>query len=92
LTLSATRRDIQAGLAALAAATRADLQRRHARVDGLQGRLQALSPLNILERGYALVFDASGNLVKDAARVRSGDEIRARVQRGEIRATVKKSE
>jgi exodeoxyribonuclease VII large subunit len=44
-----------------------------------------------LERGYALVFDASGKLVKDAANVKAGDDIRARVVRGEIEATVKKS-
>ena len=43
----------------------------------------------ILERGYALVFDANGKLVKDAAQVKVGEEIRARVARGEIAATVK---
>jgi ribosomal 50S subunit-recycling heat shock protein len=35
------------------------------------------------------VFDGSGQLVKDAAQVKAGDEIRARVARGEIAATVK---
>ena len=92
LTLSGTRRDIEARLAAVTAAMRANLQRRRARVESLQGRLQALSPLNILERGYALVFDAKGNLVKDSAQVNAGDQIRARVQRGEIRATVNKTQ
>jgi len=37
------------------------------------------------------VFDAEGKLVKDAERVKAGDEIRARVARGEIEATVKKA-
>jgi exodeoxyribonuclease VII large subunit len=92
LTLSGTRRDIEARLAAVTAAMRANLHRRRARVESLQGRLQALSPLNILERGYALVFDAKGNLVKDSAQVNAGDQIRARVQRGEIRATVNKTQ
>jgi exodeoxyribonuclease VII large subunit len=50
--------------------------------------LETLSPLAILERGYALVFDAGGQLIKDAAQVKSGDEISARVARGEIRARV----
>jgi exodeoxyribonuclease VII large subunit len=50
-----------------------------------------LSPLAILERGYALVFDASGKLVKDADEVKVGEEIAARVARGEIRAVVKKA-
>jgi exodeoxyribonuclease VII large subunit len=52
--------------------------------------LQALSPLAILERGYALVFDASGNLLTDGAKVKPGDEISARLARGTVRATVKK--
>jgi exodeoxyribonuclease VII large subunit len=46
--------------------------------------------LAILERGYALVFDGAGQLVKDAGMVKAGDEISARVARGEISAVVKK--
>jgi exodeoxyribonuclease VII large subunit len=52
--------------------------------------LSALSPLAILERGYALVFDASGKLLKDAAKVKAGDEISARLAKGTVSATVKK--
>jgi len=36
------------------------------------------------------VFDAQGQLVKDAAQVQSGQEIRARLAKGEITATVKR--
>ena len=36
-------------------------------------------------------FDASGNLVKDAAQVRAGDEITAHLARGTLAATVKKT-
>jgi len=53
--------------------------------------MEALSPVAILDRGYALVFDSSGKLVKDAARVKVGEDIRARVARGELHATVKKT-
>jgi exodeoxyribonuclease VII large subunit len=53
------------------------------------GALETLSPLAILQRGYALVFDESGKLVKDAGKVKAGEEISARLARGEIRATVK---
>jgi exodeoxyribonuclease VII large subunit len=49
-----------------------------------------LSPLAILERGYALVFDEAGQLVKDAAAVSAGEEISVRVARGEIGAVVSK--
>jgi exodeoxyribonuclease VII large subunit len=68
------------------------LSRLRARLDHLTAQLQALSPTNILERGYALVFDADGNLVKDAAQVKAGTDIIARVAKGKITATVKKTE
>jgi exodeoxyribonuclease VII large subunit len=45
-----------------------------------------------LNRGYALVFDAEGELVKDAARLAAGDEVSARLARGWIRARVTDSE
>jgi len=44
--------------------------------------------VGILGRGYALVFDGSGKLVKDAERVKVGERIEARVARGKIRARV----
>jgi exodeoxyribonuclease VII large subunit len=53
--------------------------------------LEALSPVKILERGYALVFDASGTLIKDAAQVSPGTEVTARVARGTFTAEVKSS-
>ncbi|MBZ5511814.1 MAG: exodeoxyribonuclease VII large subunit [Acidobacteriia bacterium] len=90
-TLDAMRRDLDAHTSALASAARSDLARRRARFEGLRATLEALSPLSILERGYALVFDARGNLVKDARQVKPGNEIRARVSRGTIAATVKKT-
>ena len=37
-----------------------------ARLNQLTGQLEALSPLAILDRGYALVFDSAGVLLKDA--------------------------
>lgn len=90
-TLDAMRRDLEARTSALASAARSDLARRRARFEGRRATLEALSPLSILERGYALVFDARGNLVKDAHQVKPGNEIRARVSRGMIAATVKKT-
>jgi exodeoxyribonuclease VII large subunit len=88
--LAGVRRDLQAQLTALLASGRAQLLRHRSRLEQLQARLQGLSPLNILDRGYALVFDAQGQLVKDAAQVQSGQEIRARLAKGEITATVKR--
>ncbi|HEY1262403.1 MAG TPA: exodeoxyribonuclease VII large subunit [Terriglobales bacterium] len=74
--------------AALASAFRTLLLQRRSRLDRMAGTLQALSPLSILERGYALVFNASGNLLKDAGTVRPGEDISARLAKGEVRARV----
>jgi exodeoxyribonuclease VII large subunit len=71
------------------AAWRARLQAAKSQVERETARLQALSPVGILERGYALVFDANGVLVKDAASLKPGDEIRARFAKGERRAKIK---
>jgi exodeoxyribonuclease VII large subunit len=89
--LAGIRRDLQAQLAALLASGRAQLIRHRSRFERLETRLLGLSPLNILDRGYALVFDPQGKLVKDAAQVRSGEEIRARLARGELSATVRQA-
>ena len=46
------------------------------------GRLNALSPLAILERGYSLSFDAKGALLRDVRRLKVGDRIRTRLRQG----------
>jgi exodeoxyribonuclease VII large subunit len=87
--LAGIRGELEAGTAAVAAAMRNQLLQNKVRIERMGRALETLSPLAILDRGYALVFDASGQLVKDAGQVKPGDEIKARVARGEILATVK---
>jgi exodeoxyribonuclease VII large subunit len=87
--LAGMRGEWQTQTAALSAAMRNLLLQNKVRTDRMSRALEMLSPLAILERGYALVFDAQGNLVKDAAQVHAGEDISARVAKGEIRATVK---
>jgi len=87
--LAGMRKDLGAQSTALISAFRNLLLERRVRVERMQTALQALSPLAILDRGYALVFDASGNLLKDAAKVKAGDEISARLAKGTVKATVK---
>jgi exodeoxyribonuclease VII large subunit len=89
--LAAIRGELDAGTAALASAMRNQLLQNKIRIERFGRALETLSPLAILERGYALVFDSAGQLVKDAGLVKAGDEIRARVARGEIAAVVKKA-
>ncbi len=90
LVLSGMRKELSAVTGTLAAAMRTLLLRNRVRCDRLGTGLEGLSPMAILERGYALVFDASGKLVRDASRVHAGEEISARLARGEIHATVNK--
>jgi exodeoxyribonuclease VII large subunit len=63
---------------------------RRSRWEKIDGNLQALSPKAILERGYALVFDANGHLVKQAAQLNPGQAIRAQLGKGEFTAKVEK--
>jgi exodeoxyribonuclease VII large subunit len=85
-------RELDGHMAAMTAAARTILLQRRSKLDQLSGQLEALSPLAILERGYALVFDASGKLVKDAAQLGQGDEISATLARGTFTATIKNTE
>jgi exodeoxyribonuclease VII large subunit len=58
------------------------------RVTRAETRLQALSPTAVLERGYALVFNAEGRLLRSASDVTTGEEIRTRLGSGELRSRV----
>ena len=80
------------GVKKLSSAFRNYLVRRHSRTQTLSAQLQSLSPISILERGYALVFDAEGHLLKDARQVREGDTITAQLALGQVSAIVKKPE
>jgi exodeoxyribonuclease VII large subunit len=72
---------------------RADAQRRRAALARLAASLQGLSPLAVLGRGYALVWDESGSrLVRDASEVEPGAGLRVKLHRGALRATVQSRE
>jgi exodeoxyribonuclease VII large subunit len=90
--LAGIRQDVKSRTAAMAVAMRNLLLRRRSRLDQLQHQLKALSPVAILERGYALVFDSSGKLVKSTAQVDPGDAISARLAHGTLTARVEKTD
>lgn len=54
----------------------------------LAARLEALSPLAVLDRGYALVQDENGRVVRDAAVLAGGELLKTRLARGEFSSRV----
>jgi exodeoxyribonuclease VII large subunit len=56
----------------------------------LKARLRLLSPENVLARGYSITRDAaSGAIIRAAAEVQSGQELKTTLQSGEISSTAK---
>ena len=66
------------------------LLHRRSRWQQLHSSLEALSPKAILARGYALVFDDAGRLVKQAAQLKPGSRVRTQLGHGEFTANVEK--
>jgi exodeoxyribonuclease VII large subunit len=58
------------------------------RETALGRHLAALSPLAVLSRGYALVYDDHGLLIKDTETITEGQSIVTRLARGRIRSRV----
>ena len=54
----------------------------------LAASLDALSPLSVLARGYAIARDGAGHVVKDAAALSCGDGVRVLLGTGSFDATV----
>ncbi|MDA7874486.1 exodeoxyribonuclease VII large subunit [Rhodopirellula sp.] len=51
--------------------------------------LSALSPLNVLSRGYSVTLDSDDNTIQNPTQVQPGDIIRSRVEYGDIESVVK---
>jgi exodeoxyribonuclease VII large subunit len=82
----------------LRAASRALTEALRRRVDAarrehgpLASRLEALSPLRVLERGYSIVQTEDGRIVKRAADAPAGTQIRVRMHEGRLDAEVRAS-
>jgi len=75
----------------LAVSGRAALRLHGQRAEVIAGRLQSLSPLAVLERGYSIVrVLPSGEIIREASRVKPHDRVSVKVHRGEFMARVEK--
>jgi exodeoxyribonuclease VII large subunit len=72
-------------------AMEAALRRERHRADRLGAQLDALSPLRILDRGYAVPVDPDGRVLKRRAEFRPGAPFRLRVADGDVGARVEPS-
>jgi len=53
----------------------------------IKARVRALSPQSTLDRGYSVVQLADGQIVTDPKKLKAGDELRLRLEKGETKAT-----
>ena len=85
--LAASRRRLEAAETAAAQTMRLALARRRSALDQCAAKLSQLSPLRILERGYAIVSNQRG-IVKEATAAPAGSGIHVRLAKGELDALV----
>jgi len=62
------------------------------RFERLMLQLDERSPLRVLERGYSIVYDAAGEVIRSAQSAEAGDEVSIRLARGRLFAEIKRRE
>jgi exodeoxyribonuclease VII large subunit len=89
--LASDRRRLDQAHAAALQSLRSKLARRRGAVEQLSAKLSQLSPLLILDRGYAIVTNQAGAIVKDSAAAPPTTAIQVRLAKGRLDATVSNS-
>ena len=70
----------------------ARIERERTRLTAARDRLRLLGPAATLERGYAVVLDEDGHVVRDSADTAAGRRIAVRLSRGRLAARVEEVE
>lgn len=73
----------------MASLTALAISRERRRYAELAGKLDAMSPLKVLGRGYAIALREDGHVIRTAADVESGDSLRVKLKSDEIECVVK---
>jgi exodeoxyribonuclease VII large subunit len=68
------------------------LERDRQRLGLAAASLDALSPLAVLHRGYAIAINKEGHPLRDAATVSAGDPVRVRLAKGQLHTRVEQTE
>src|ERR1700742_2702501 len=76
----------------LAARSDRALRQKRERLDRLGLQLSERSPLRVLERGYAIATDASGNILRSSTQVAVGDAVTLRLHQGRLTTSVTSKE
>lgn len=71
-------------------AVRTRLTVEHSLLDILTGKLQSMSPLHVLLRGYSIVQNESGSIITDGSQTQPGGKILVRLAKGSLQCTVDK--
>lgn len=80
------RQQLDGKLRELTLITKTRLEKQRSRLAGLAGRLDALSPLTVLSRGYAIAQKEDGSVIKSVKNMTAGERISVRVADGRFAA------
>jgi exodeoxyribonuclease VII large subunit len=86
--LARDRRRHECAIASAVQSIRLQLARRGGRIEYLAAKLSQMGPLKILERGYAIVTNPAGEIVKQSAQAPVGSRVDVRLANGALEARV----
>lgn len=92
LRFAEARRRMQAAEGRLAELMRMRLARQRGRLEPVIAHVTQLSPLRILDRGYAIVLNPGGHAVKTPADAPAGTDVKIRIARGALGARITQAE
>ena len=65
-----------------------ELNVKESKIKALNSQIELMNPDNILERGYSIVFNDKGQIVRNAYELNLGDEINVKFSKGYIKSKV----
>lgn len=86
-----TRERTESLQARLASALQMRLQKQNSTLNAAESLLRSLSPLAVLDRGYAIARNAAGEVIADASMLKPGETLDVRLARGRVEAEVQRT-